>query len=450
MPPKPPYQPSSPDPTPGSDELRRRESSIREEIRRDLALREQQMLMTAQREEEEFRQRAEARMRAQIQQEEEERFFAERGYERYTNRYGQTEWITPEEVQMRRQFKRREFWHSLARGRSFRRFPKSWIIGILIALVVLVFASLALSIVKRPARYGRLVVKSEPAGARIWVDGVDRGVNTPAVLASVLEGRRVITVAKAGYSATPPVQAIDIRADRDNELTFTLAGIAKLGTVTVDANTETPFDLYVDGIRTPFDEKNKLSIPAGYHVLTPIRDGFFADPPFQRILVSPDAPVKVKFTFYPDQHMGYLQLPENSRGPYLYANGRFTGLRPGFGEVRLPLKKGACELLFPAREIRATPEQQSVVIEPGASRIFQVSFAPALLTTAELKVRTPQPGAAVVLDGEWLPWVTPHVTVRLVPGRHFLNLYRNGAWLSAEDLPVTVEAGKAVALNYEF
>jgi hypothetical protein len=64
------------------------EKRLREQIRKDLRERERRMLESNQKEETSRQKNLESRIRQQIVEEEEERYFTEQGYVKYVNRYG--------------------------------------------------------------------------------------------------------------------------------------------------------------------------------------------------------------------------------------------------------------------------------------------------------------------------------------------------------------------------
>jgi hypothetical protein len=69
------------------------EKRLREQIRNELRERERRMLESKQKEETNRQKNLESRIRQQIVEEEEERYFTEQGYVKYVNRYGGVEWL---------------------------------------------------------------------------------------------------------------------------------------------------------------------------------------------------------------------------------------------------------------------------------------------------------------------------------------------------------------------
>ncbi|NIS38533.1 hypothetical protein GWN26_14245, partial [Candidatus Saccharibacteria bacterium] len=115
------------------------EKRLREEIREQLADRERRIRDSINKEEEERRKHIEDRIRAQIREEEEEKFFTERGYVKYVNRHGGVEWLTPEEAEKRQNKRRNKHKKSSSRYRSHRRKKiVQWATNIGIVVVALV------------------------------------------------------------------------------------------------------------------------------------------------------------------------------------------------------------------------------------------------------------------------------------------------------------------------
>jgi hypothetical protein len=434
------------------------EAALRGQIRQELEAREKRRQHLLRREEEENRRRDEARLRAKILAEEEEKFYTSRGFVRYVNRQGQAEWLTPEEAELRAKGRRKEFVGAITRGgrlpRSRHDLPKRLVYALLGAMTLVALTAVALSLLKAQPRLGNLEVLSDPPGARVWVDGADTGKATPCQLTGLREGLHVVVVTRPGFEARPPVQAAQVQAQQGTAIKFDLASNVQLATAKITANLEPDaYTLYVDGYRTELPETGELSLPVGYHVLTPVKKGHSAQPRFRRIFVQPDKKaVAAEFEFTPtNAPLGLITTPASPLAGYLYVNGQFTGLRGGGGAW--PVPPGEHRVQMPGRELLAAPGELKVAVAAGGTAPPQVpgfGFERALLLTARVGVRTPAPGAGIVLDGEWLPHVTPLPDLELTPGQHYLNLYRDGQWLAAEDVPFVAEAGKPQELTFEF
>jgi hypothetical protein len=71
-------------------------------------------------------------------------------------------------------------------------------------------------------------VTSEPAGARIYLDGVDTGSDTPCSLEELAEGFYSLTVQKAGY-LTPEEESVEVVAGQKTPVRFDLVALQQGG-----------------------------------------------------------------------------------------------------------------------------------------------------------------------------------------------------------------------------
>lgn len=428
-------------------DFRQREEAMRDEVRQELALREQRMRMSSLREEEETKARLEARLRNRLVREEEERYFTSRGYVRYVNRYGQVEWIPAEEAARRRQHRRKEMLMSMFSG-SGRKVLRKWLIAlaILVAIAIVGFA-LHKSFRYGPTRYGSIVVNSDIERAAIWVDGRDTGFLTPRQIDNLTEGLHTVTVAKEGYIARPIATPVEVTPKETQTLYFELINIPILGKVAIEANVTGEFQLYIDGQLTPLDENRQLMIPVGYHVFTPVKEGYLCDPAWQRVLVTREETTRLTFTFNPDKDLGYLQIFNDAPYGYVYLNGRFTGLRAD-GSL-IPVRADTYEVSVLRNGYRVEPLKQIINVLRGSRNRLTFRLAE-LKTDCRLALRTTTPGARVVLNGEFLPHVTPVPDLAVSPGEHYLNLCVDGRWCQPEDFVVRAEPGATAPLSFDF
>jgi hypothetical protein len=75
---------------------------------------------------------------------------------------------------------------------------------------------------------GSIEVTSEPAGARVYLDGADTGYATPCILEELSEGFYSLTVQKAGY-VTPEEESIKVTAGATTPVVFNLDAVPQGG-----------------------------------------------------------------------------------------------------------------------------------------------------------------------------------------------------------------------------
>lgn len=424
-----------------------REDGIREEIRQELSLREQRLRMNSLRDEEEARQRFENRLRARVIREEEEKFFAAKGYVRYLNRYGQTEWIAPEEASRRKVWRRKEFLRNLFFGQGRRRLKKWGIAVAILAASLVTSYAVWRSVRHGPTQYGAVVVQTEIPGAQIYIDGVATDSLTPHRVPDLSEGPHSITVFKDGYVAKPPTCQLTIVGNQEKLAKFELSSIPVLGKVVIETSLTVDFQLYIDGFLYPLDDKRQAMIPVGYHVFSVVKPGYLAKPSSRRLLVTHDEVCRAAFEFVPENSLGYLKITREASEGYVYLNGAFTGFRTN--EVCIPLRSGTYEVTVHQNGRQYFPAKQDVDILPGKTHTLSFESQP-VERSQRITLRTDTPGANIVLDGEWLPFVTPCADLALSPGPHYLNLVRDGRLYNENDILVAPERKDDTSLTYDF
>ncbi len=109
---------------------------------------------------------------------------------------------------------------------------------------------------------GRLDVSSEPAGARVLLDGAPRGV-TPVSLANVSPGSHTVTVAGEGTTVT---RTVTVSA---GSAAAVVVSLAPAGATAGWVSFKVPFDMQVleDGRLVGTTGTDKLMLPAGHHTL---------------------------------------------------------------------------------------------------------------------------------------------------------------------------------------
>jgi|GEM_PF-6661948 len=414
------------------------EKKLREEIRDGLKRREGIIRDTLSNKNTSRQEQMEMRMRQMIREEEEEKYFSERGFVKHKNRYGEIEWLPEEEAEKRRERRR----SSSNKGRQSKKDKKPylpWIINIAVfGLAGFLFLFLLrYNPIKSTVGVGSMVVKTDVPGARVFLNGVENKQQTPATIKSLTAGGTYyISVYKEGFSSWPPMQKIILDGEKETPVQFELKNSALLGGLQVGVN-ESDYKLFVDGIRVRHSTGEKLSLPAGYHVVSVVKDGFISTPSFQRILVSPDSTSSVNFNLQAFDEIGYLEISSNTSSGFVFIDNQFTGIRPNGGKI--PLKPGLHEIRICGNGIVATPQTEIVRIENGkVSRLDFSQQASEMVDTLDI-LQAP-PGAVVVLNGEVSPFITPVTEILLSPGPHFVNLMADNKMLSPS--AVLVEAGK--------
>ena len=404
------------------------EKKLREEIRDGLKKRENIIRDTLSDKNTSRQEQMEMRMRQMIREEEEEKYFSERGFVKHKNRYGEIEWLPEEEAEKRRERRR----SSSNKGRQSKKEKKSylpWIINIAVfGLAGFLFLFLLrYNPIKTTAGIGSMKVETEIPGARVFLNGVENKRQTPAEIKGLTAGGTYyVSVYKDGFSSWPPMQKIILDDDNTTSVNFELKNSSLLGNLAVGVNQQ-DYKLFIDGIQIRQTPGQPLSLPAGYHVVSVVKDGYLATPSYQRILVAPDSTININFDLNVFDEIGYLEVSSNHSDGFVFISGRIP-LKPGLHEIRL------C-----GNGIIASPQTERVRIENGKIVKLDFSQQPAEVVDTMDILQAPA-GAVVVLNGVVTPYVTPVTEILLSPGPHFVNLIADNKLLSSS--AQHVEAGK--------
>lgn len=412
------------------------EKRLREQIRKDLRERERRMLESNQKEETSRQKNLESRIRQQIVEEEEERYFTEQGYVKYVNRYGGVEWLMPEEAEKRQGRRRSKKKSSGRRTQRRKRTLLKWAINlsiILVALVVFIYLFRFNPVYQQ--NLGSIVIKSDVPGARLYLNGTEKqGFFTSDTLQDLNAGAHFIAIYKEGYSSWPPMQRITVEAGKITVAEFKLKSSGVLGRIAVKANFD-DFQLYVDGIAVLPREGNIIEIPAGYRVFTAVKKGYLATPPNYRILVKENDTTYLNFHFEKRDDLGYLQIRSNTPTAYVFLDNTLTGVKANAGAFAV--KEGVYEVRICENGYRSIPESELVKIIPGYTRF--VSFHMEQESASDtMQIITPDPGAGIIIDGHWMSLVTPINELVLSEGIHYLNLIREDRLYSEKEVPLTL------------
>ena len=421
------------------------EKRLREQIRKELEERERRARESKQKEEEERQRRLEERLRLKIREEEEERFYTEKGYVKYINHRGGVEWITPEEARAREERRRKKTPSRHHRSYRRRKLVRFLVNGALVLTALMVFMVLYRYNFSRKPVYGKVLVVTDIPGAQIYLDGMEMKGFTPDTLPRVKTGLHYISVYKEGYSAWPPMQRVAVGKSKLTEVRFALRGLAPLGEVIIETDRK-PFRLFVDGVPHPVHE-SVFKVPVGYHVFTVVKKGFLSDPLYHRVLVEEGKPVTLRFQFQPLEEFGHLRVSANESQAWVYIDNQFSGFKANHQWI--PVRPGIYDVRVRKNGYRVTPAYEMINILPGERHSLVFDLQP----TAEVRkiaILTPEPGAVIILNGEWLPYMTPLKSFSISPGDHFLNLMRNGKLYSTTDVHIDSRRITAGELRFRF
>jgi hypothetical protein len=422
------------------------EKRLREQVRQRLEKRLKKMSETNS--EDVARQsKMEERLRKQIMEEEEERFYTERGYVKYVNHRGGVEWLTPEEAEERKSKRRTGKGSSRRKKRQIRKVMQ-WVVNVVAVLMALgIFGYLWRYNPNPVVSVGTMVVESDVPGAQVFVNGIERsGYTTPARFTELATGTYFVSVYKEGYSAWPPMQKIVVEKGKTSVAQFQIKSAGQMGTLQINVD-QADVEVFIDGIKRENLDLNHIEIPAGFHVITVVKDGYLAEPPFQRVLIRENESAQVRFQMLPASDLGYLKIHSNRASGYIYLSNRFTGIKTN--NTAFPVVPGVYEIRVVENDYYSLPEKEFVRIEIGKTLELNFNLQP-VTHRDTLQLLTPKPGANIVLNGDVLPYVTPMPQLVVNSGINYINLMRNGQLYDEKDLVVNLAQLKKPVLEYNF
>ena len=420
------------------------ERRLREKIRKELEERERRIRQSKEAEEKERQRRFEERLRMQIREEEEERFYTERGYVKYINHRGGVEWLTPEEAEQRKQ-RRKSRKPSSRRATHKRR--KRIQLAINLGIVLIGLFTFLYFYKFYPARgkaVGQLVVQSDIPGARIFIDGIETAYFTPDTIQQISAGVHYISIYKEGYSVWPPQIRVAVPKGKQATAIFHLKNAAQMGILTLKSNVSR-FTVYVDGIPQLVSPTGQLELPAGYHTVMVVKKGYRSKPNYKRILLHAGETKQLEFLLEPLQERAQVQIFSNHRDAAVYINGKFSGYLANGVTIELP--PDIYDITVRKNGYIPFPENETISLVNGELETLNFQLRPQE-EQHRVSILTRNPGATIFIDGQQLPFVTPLFDFSISAGDHFINFMRGDQEYHSGDFYISNKdllAGKIVA-----
>jgi len=219
---------------------------------------------------------------------------------------------------------------------------------------------------------GTIVLATDVAGARVVIDGRERGVTPLPKGLRVPLGTRSVSVSKEGYA--PFDTKVQVSSGSTKTVTVTLAAVGAGGKLKVVESTGAAVDVVIDGAvigKTPWEG----TLTAGTHTISLRASksvGTIAAPVIivanqskELTLTSAPLPATIHFQATPDD----AELLVDDK---VVAKGGFSG----------PLSPG--DHVLGARRAGYFDERKSVKLAPGSEETFQLSLSPGKRFVIEL------------------------------------------------------------------
>jgi len=271
---------------------------------------------------------------------------------------------------------------------------------------------------------GALVIDSEPANARIYLDG-DKIGTTPNTLRYIIPGTHEVEVRMDGYEIWR--ESIEIEADIGKSLTATLR--AKSGTISIKSK-PTNAKLYVDGKEvgnTPVTVKPVR----GIHEMEIRMDGY----EIWRENVDVQADKEKTLTATLQLNTGTILVESEPANAKIYLDDKEAGKTPA--TIRPVCGTHTVEIRADGYEVW----RQSVEVEADKEKSLTAALQ---IKTSSILVESEPANATIYLDGIEAG-ITPDTLRSIIPGRHMVEVKMDGykAWSKS----IVVKANKESAIT---
>lgn len=198
--------------------------------------------------------------------------------------------------------------------------------GIIVSLPPASWVSNLLSYTVRPitpppANYGRIIVTSQPQGAKVYLDNVYKGL-TPLNLDRVTSGQHHIKLTMAGYQDWS--NYVLISPSRTTTVSADLIPFPVYGSISIYCN-QGNAKIYLDGSYQKTTSANKSvelkNVKQGHHELMITKDGF--QNWVTTILITANQTHMVSAYLVPEINYGSLAIYCNISGAKIFINGTY-------------------------------------------------------------------------------------------------------------------------------
>ena len=278
---------------------------------------------------------------------------------------------------------------------------------------------------------GELSVRSEPSGAKIYLDGKEVG-ESPVVLSGVTPGRRLIRVVKEGYE---PYEVFEIAGADRKEVIVNLKKMVKEGELMVRTE-PSGASVTINGQpvgRSPYEGKG---LSPGIYRIRVTKEGYEN---WEKAEIV-DVGKRVEILAQLKAKEGDLEVRSEPPGGKVYVDGKYMGVTPLY---LLRIRPG--QYLVLVAKDGYYPHEERVEIK-GADRKTVLASLKSRLGGLVVSLKTS--GASPYIDGKPME-VGPsnYAEKELPPGSYKLKVTKEGYETWEGD--VVVKAGERVEVSVE-
>ena len=286
---------------------------------------------------------------------------------------------------------------------------------------------------------GTIDVLTSPAGAAIYLDGVNTGFRAPVTLPGVTAGTHTVRCSLSGY--TEQSQSVTVIAGQTASVTITLQSQAPVtGSISVSSS-PTGARIYLDGTDTGFTTPRTISgVTAGAHTVRCSLSGYTDSS--QSVTVSGGRTSSARMYLARQAPVtGSISVSSSPTGARIYLDGTDTGFTTPWtiSGVTAGAHTIRCSL------IGYTEQSQSVIVIAGQTSEITLALQGSVTGTGSIYITSQPTKASVYLDGKYLGVYTPTTLSKIPAGTHTIRLTKYG--YKALTQGVTVTAGTTTPVS---
>lgn len=287
-------------------------------------------------------------------------------------------------------------------------------------------------------KVGSIAVDSDPQGAKIILDRVKTQKITQDTLDSVPVGRRIVTVEKEGYKASPESATVEVVEDSLSVANFVL--VERLGDIFVTSDTsgaEIILDHFPTGKVTP---DTLFDLMVGNHIVSVSMAGYSVFPESAIVEVIEDSVTTVNFVLA--QNTGGLSVNSTPPEAAIYLNQENSGeLTPHL----FSLPEGGYIVSVAKSGYSVFPESALVQVIKNSTVTVDFTLTP---KKGSIFVTSVPSEGNIILDHVTTGKTTPDTLFDINVGDHIVSVEKSGYLPSPESLIVTVSENQTSSAEF--
>ncbi|GAB4169954.1 MAG: hypothetical protein Kow00108_03850 [Calditrichia bacterium] len=271
--------------------------------------------------------RKELLLREKIRKEEEERFYTQKGLVKYKNKFGEIEWLSPEEADRRKNRRKRKKKKIKKVFTKVRRNLLEFIILLVLMGIVYFVYKFYSGKSKIISPTSTLSVETNIDGAAIYLDGKFTNSFTPGNFPDVKPGHHWILVQKPGYLAIPGFMYVNVSGNQRSTYHFHLIPGLSTGTIEL-INLPEETRIFADGQPVYKTNRNTVQLTEGWHAISVYHPDYEINPQVSWIHVDKENVSELHFSHTKIGKYGKLTITSSVSDIKIFLNNKFIGFSP--------------------------------------------------------------------------------------------------------------------------